>query len=348
MPTTDRPLRRIFTFVQATTPTGQVVGDTWWQPGVQRAWQWDGSLWQVFEFASDPVGYAGVAGYVPGGWNSGGNLSSVERLLFHNESMARLATTLVTASYGTAGVASSTSGYRLGGWASTYDAVIHRLRFDTEATSTLTTSLSAANYGAGSFESATRGYSAGGVITGGTIVSTITALQFSDEKVVAVAATLAALNAYPNTGFQSMLAGFIPGGGNGSPFLSGIDKLLFSTEYRSALVSTLSAARYQSQAFQSYLAGYVCNGYNGSNINGINRVLFSSEAVNTQASTLGTNTYAAAPTNSRIAGYSLGGYTTVATAGIQRLDFNSEVTSSLGSLLSAVSAWSCGFENLAR
>jgi hypothetical protein len=346
--TFDRPLRSIFTFVQLSTPTGAVPGDTWYQPGYQRAWQWDGTQWIVFEVVSDPqpAGWVGIAGYTCGGFNVG-QMSSCEKLSFRNDTCQLLASNLGTGRYSSFGFASYAAGYSGGGYSSGYPTSAQRLLFSDDTISGLVSVLNVARFEAGSFESGIKGYACGGLASDGVSgLSSIQGLLFSSESMALLAANIGVARSYICCGFSSVVAGFVPGGVG---YTTRVDKLTFATEGTSTLLSGLTLAKGHSAGFSSNISGYDAAGSNGGYLSSIDKLLFSTELIYALLSTVSSAVQDPGGFQSRINGYVMGGLNPGYHANIEKIDFTSDTVASLSyTLVSARSNNIGSFENLAR
>jgi hypothetical protein len=157
---------------------------------------------------------------------------------------------------------------------------VERLTFSTEAIS-LAGYISLARDPGASFESHSYGYFVGG---GNPMSSVIDRIAFVGEIFSLSSATLSA-GRTDGCGLQSPLAGYAAGGAadNGLSILySTLEKLVFSTETRTMVTSSMSSARNAVCGFSSLINGYMAGG--DPVTSAVDRIAFSSEVTNTMAS----------------------------------------------------------------
>jgi hypothetical protein len=233
-----------------------------------------------------------LAGYFAGGGN--GNLQSyIDKLLFSNESRSTLTVTLSQTVAVQSACNSSLAGYFAGGLNNNdtiHFSYIDKLLFSNESRTILTATLSVSIRAQAACNSSLAGYFAGGF---NPFLSSIDKLLFSNESRTTLTATLSQ-SIEKFAACNSSLAGYFAGGANtccDQADQSFIDKLLFSSETRTTLASTLSSTIWIESACNSTLAGYFAGGlyYNGSThipCSHIDRLLFNNETCNRLTATL--------------------------------------------------------------
>lgn len=232
---------------------------------------------------------SGVAGYTAGGFSSGSEYSTVNKILFSNESLTTI-TALSSVRYECAAFANSgTAGYVAG-----TGTVIDKYAFPSDTRSTLTATLSTARTGAaGMANSGTAGYAGGG--TG--YLSSIDKLTFSSEAISTLSSTLHIAKAYLGAMANKGSAGYFAGGWNGS-YQPSIDRILFSDDTRSTLGTSLSVGVYYvSGMANNGIAGYFGGGYVGGGAaytSFTDKLSFSGESRTTLATGLSSRRYATA------------------------------------------------------
>jgi len=137
---------------------------------------------------------------------------------------------------------------------------------------------------------------------------------------------------------NSGTAGYIGGGFDGG-YLSGIDKITFSSDSKSTLSATFNSERnFHASAANSGTAGYFAGGLtNGGNdlLSQIAKLTFSSDAVSVLSATLSSaRAYLDGAANTGVAGYFAGGNTSAGSqTTIDKLTFSTETNSVLSATL---------------
>ena len=219
MVTEHRPMRNIFTYVQATAPVGAEEGDTWWKTPDSFAYRWDGSSWLPFYLITDPDGWLdnGVAGYSVSGLLSPGVATtvSVDKLFFDTDTITAVTTGLTTGRSAVSGVNSFEAGYAGGGAHATgvpEYASIERLLFSDDSNSVLTSTMSRTRWGANSFDSNSAGYWRDHINPIAQLY--FEKLVFSDDTTLTSGATLVSRGDQAAC-FDSAIKGYAGGGDNG-------------------------------------------------------------------------------------------------------------------------------------
>jgi hypothetical protein len=240
--------------------------------------------------ASHPGGVAnsGTAGYVLGGFTNS-RLSSIRKITFSNDNQSTIASTLSDGrnSMGHGASNSGTAGYIAGGILTNSDvSMITKITYSNENVSNLAATLATSGnrQHAGFANSGTAGYFAGGASnSGGSPVSTIRKLTFSNDSAFSLAANINDSFRGTTAAANSGTAGYITGGvsditGN---YNSSIDKLTFSNDTRSTIAATTAPARSDIAGFaKSGTAGYFAGGQNSSAVQGLLvRLTFSNDSV---------------------------------------------------------------------
>lgn len=200
-------------------------------------------------------------GYFLGGNNSGA-LSTITGFTFGTQTFADISATLSNARERAGGATSSAKCYAAGG--NQYLSSIEALTFTGESIATLGATLSSAKrYADSSVSAPLKGYFFGG--DNGSTTSTIDALVFSGETNGAIAATLSAAK-YQGAGAGSTTIGYFFGGDTSNASSAGavttIEKLIYSTEVRSTLSSTISVARQDVSGSSGTTKAFVAGGDN--------------------------------------------------------------------------------------
>jgi uncharacterized protein (DUF2345 family) len=198
-----------------------------------------------------------LAGYFAGGWNNHYQ-SFIDKLLFSNETISILTATLSRSVYSQSACNSSLAGYFAGGVYNDYQSFIDKLLFSNDSRSTLTAILSQSVYAQSACNSTLAGYFAGGYYynNGSNYYSFIDKLLFSDDSRSTLSTILSRSVDYQSA-CNSISAGYFAGGygfnndNNNDVYYSFIDKLLFSDDSRSTLLTTLSRSVYSQVACQS-------------------------------------------------------------------------------------------------
>jgi hypothetical protein len=197
-----------------------------------------------------------LAGYFAGGTNNDDTIhfSYIDKLLFSNESRTILTATLSVSIRSQAACNSSLAGYFAGGF-NHFLSSIDKLLFSNESRTTLTATLSQSVEKSSACNSSLSGYFAGGANGAGdsNLCNFIDKLLFSNETRTTLAAILSS-TIYNQSSCNSTLSGYFAGGmnyNNGYNYQSYIDKLLFSDETRTTLISTLSRSVQWQAACQS-------------------------------------------------------------------------------------------------
>lgn len=291
---------------------------------------------------------AGLAVAVPAAyWGGGQNndptkQTTVDKMLFSNDTSSSLSSGLPTAINNLAAMANSgTAGYFGGGNTTTTVSAVEKYIFAGDTRSTLSTGLSVNREQlAAMANSGTAGYFGGGVG-----LSSIDKFAFSNDSRTTLTATLGgnawALAAMANSGTAGYFGGGVQGGGSAN-VLTRVDKITFSNDSRATLGTGLSAQRYFMGAMaNSGTAGYFGGGIDtaDSSVSTVDKFAFSNDA----RSTLGTGlnfeirTLAGAA-NSGTAGYFGGGISTqfgVTTSSANKFAFSNDARSVVSNVLSA-------------
>lgn len=287
-------------FRQTDKPSEVGQGNVWYSPVTNRSSMADG----VDYWGTTPIG---IAGYVSDGFG----LSSIDKLLFSIESVSSIVSNIGSSGGHGGAVHASTAGYVMG----TYygNNKMWRVTFSTDATASVATMvLTGAR--TSTCESSLAGYSGG--------TTQIQKLLFSGETLSSVTSTMGANHEDGGAVQANYLYGYFFSGQTSSTYLDRltfsteavtstangpardsyratesstagygfgytsavVDKLLFSTEVWSVLVSTLSASIEDAAGMASGIRGY-CNGGNGA-VTTINRITFSSDSISSIASVL--------------------------------------------------------------
>ena len=150
---------------------------------------------------------SGTAGYAVGGYADGGvgNLSSVEKLTFSNDSISTLASALSSSRYTHSSFANSgTAGYAVSGkitGSNTPSGSIAKIAFSNDSNSTIAATVTSTGYQAGAANSGTAGYSGGGGTGGGSVpTNAIYKLTFSNDATSTLSATLSRARHYNPAG----------------------------------------------------------------------------------------------------------------------------------------------------
>jgi hypothetical protein len=192
---------------------------------------------------------------------------------------------------------------------------------------------------------------AGYVFGGVGPLSSVERLQFSNDAISTISATLSA-GRQGVTASESIANAYIAGGSAASVFVSTVDKMQFSSQTISNLSgSALSAIKDLMAGFSSNLYGYFAGGRTntfGGTTAVIERIQFSNDARTNIAATLTqTRGEIGAGFNSAVAGYAAGGQYVGPTrvSFVDKLLFSNESVSRLGTGLSSNRAWLAGFES---
>jgi len=287
-------------FRQTDKPSEVGQGNVWYNPTSNRTSMADGvDYWGMI-----PVG---VAGYI----SDGGGLSSIDKMLFSIESISSISSNIGSAGGHGGAVHASTAGYVMGTyygnngvWKVTFstDATssvatmvlggartstcesglagysggttqIQKLLFSGEAISSITSTMGANHEDGGAVQA---NYIYGYFFSGQTSGTYLDRLTFSSEVITSTANGLGR-DSYRAT--ESSSAGY------GFGYTSAVvDKLLFSTEVWSVLVSTLAAAIEDAAGMASSSRGYCCGGVGAATT--ANRITFSSDSIASISSVL--------------------------------------------------------------
>jgi hypothetical protein len=156
--------------------------------------------------ATSGMANSGTAGYAVGGYADGGpgNLSSVEKLAFSNDSISTLSSSLPDARYSHSAFANSgTAGYAVSGRitaSNTQSGSIAKIAFSNDSTSTIAATVTYRGYQAGAANSGTAGYSGGGSNSSSVPTNTIYKLAFSNDATSTLSATLSRFRAFNPAG----------------------------------------------------------------------------------------------------------------------------------------------------
>lgn len=209
------------------------------------------------------------------------------------------------------------AGYAGGGVEASNVTTIDKLAFATDAVAAIVSGLTIARREIiAGVASDLAGYACGGTTGGGSPArfSTIDKLLFSDDSVAAITSGLSGTRNSGAAGFDSATAGYACGGliqNTPTISLTTIDKIAFSDDSRTTIVSGLTGVRHDGVAgFENATAGYACGGRaifdNG--FSTIDKLTFSTDAVAVNSSSLtGTRTAGVGDFASVAAGYACGG-----------------------------------------
>jgi hypothetical protein len=247
------------------------------------------------------------AGYFAGGVDNSIIHNDINKLLFIDATISKIATTLSQYIKFQSTCNSSLAGYFAGGANGSYNqSFIDKLLFIDESRSTLATTLLQAISGQSACNSTLSGYFAGGVSSN--YQNYIDKLLFIDDSRSTLTATLSQpINL--QSACNSTLAGYFAGGIINGTLQSFIDKLLFSDDSRSTLDVTLSQSIYCQSACNSSIIGYFAGGNNSSGTQSfIDKLLFNKVLRYTLSEILSQTVEQQSACNSTLAGYFAGGY----------------------------------------
>jgi len=236
-----------------------------------------------YGFGSFYAGYW-VAGYV------GTNLSNIVKTNFFYETTSVLGVSWPRAVCQGASIKGASAGYSMGGWivGTAYVTNCDKLIYSSEGTASLTSGLPIATALPAEAESSVNGYAAGGWTTGN--ITTIRRLAFAADTVVNITSGLSSVRA-AGSGGSSLASGYFMGGTTTGSYVNGvttIDRLLFSSEARTALSSGLSAGKVVGTVPYSSTYGYFCGGVDtaGNSLSAVDKLNFSAETTASATSTL--------------------------------------------------------------
>jgi hypothetical protein len=314
MTTVARYQRGVWTYIrnEATdgAPPTPKEGETWYDPAVCVARQFNGTGWEYFHFSQDSStwgigGYAMASGYT-------------NKIRFSDDTPVKL-TSSVANGYLGAGVGSRIAGYSLGYYSGATNTGITKLAFSDEVASALASSHPRSVIVGAAFSSSTNGYCAGGVTTPVVTIATsgIDKLNFSTEAASTITTTLTYTRYGSGIGCESASDGYAGCGRNTGADstdseMSSIDKLIFSSDTTGVLTSLLNQSRTNTLALSSTARGY----WGGGNFiyspprrqSRIDALNFSAQTTYVLTSTLVTAMYAGNGINSLVKGYFDEGY----------------------------------------
>jgi hypothetical protein len=289
------------------------------------------------------------AGYASGGYTNG-NLSTVQKLTFSNDSRTTLAATLSASSTdGSAFANSGTAGYAQLGRSTT----VNKIAFSNDSISTLGASgsyQSTVDRSGTASNSGTAGYWAGGynydVFSSSNAINKIT---YSNDTRVSVSATMPGGVTDQGSCANSGTAGYFAGGadaGGGNK----IQKLTFSGETRSQLGSTLPHSPSGLRGVSNNgVAAFFAGGFAGYYYTGIERITYSTDTFTSQVAYLNTgSTSMAGFAESGTAGYFAGGGASGGsgiTSIIQKMAFSNNTVSTLSATMPANTYQASGMAN---
>ena len=135
-----RKKRTIWTYLRDAAvdgpPPTPKEGETWYDPTAHTSLVYNGTGWQSFTLTADVS--LGIAGYVAGGYNGG---TSVQKMLFTNESITSLSSGLSLARSYPCGLRSDLKGYAAGGYTGSYSTRIDALVFQNDSMQSITNGL---------------------------------------------------------------------------------------------------------------------------------------------------------------------------------------------------------------
>lgn len=199
---------------------------------------------------SGGAGNSSTKGYVIGGTISGDVTAAIEAILYSNDTVSTISSSLQQkVGYQPAYASSNTIAYVSGGAINTSVTntnLIQKLMYSSETTGYASSNLSVAKRGLGGGNSSSNMYIFGGYTN--TYVNTIERMSFSNEASSALSATLS--STVQNVGVcDSASASYVSGGYPG--YLNTIRKFLFSDETISNLSATLNTGRSSHAGTQS-------------------------------------------------------------------------------------------------
>jgi len=236
---------------------------------------------------------SGTAGYLLGAYSyPPGAKNTIVKFTFSGEASSVISATLSgNGYYGSAVGNKGVAGYLFGGV--NFGSAIQRLDFSSEVRTTISaTTTSGNNQSAGLSNSGTAGYKLGG--GSGATTNIIEKFIYSGETISTIAATLtnnvAAQYAFSN----NTIAGYVAGGQGslttGNPMYASIDKLVYSTDTKSALAATMqSSDTLGAGCSNTGAAGYMLGGINGSTR--AQKLTYSTDTRTTLAATMSTGVW---------------------------------------------------------
>lgn len=167
---------------QPEKPTDVSQGKLWFNPETDLYSMADGvDYWGQVEL--------GVAGYSAGGYDGAARLSVVDKLIFADESISSITSTLNSGTSSLGATASLSDGYILGGLDPSLRTNVVKLDFSDDSTSLLVSGLTTARYALQGVHSTDNGYLCGGR-SSVTETSIIDKLVFSTDSIASIATTL--------------------------------------------------------------------------------------------------------------------------------------------------------------
>lgn len=357
-----RPHKTIWTYVQdPNTVTGQQAGDTCFNPVTGEGHVYDGinSIWNPFRLTN--TAGVGTAGYHLGGIKSLVRTDEINKLLFSDESLSVLASTLTTARNTNAkGVQSYEAGFTAGGFCDgdTWLNTLSAIRFSNEVPSVLLSTLSVSKTAMAGLSSVSCGYFVGGdnltasIINPSVVFASIERLDFVSRDVSLASYTLdrtrtesAGVN---NNQRGYLMQGFYSESTNVLRDRSTVDRLTFTTETVSSLATILSGFGKVDGGMSSPVRGYVSGGYTfegASYSTNTARITFSDESLASLGATFD-GRFHCGVSSSYVKGYEIGGETSSGSLNTNmRMIYATEIASSISQTLATICNGAAGVSN---
>jgi len=290
-------------------------------------------------------------GYFAGG-NAPGNVCTIDRLDFFNETVTEPSSNLTQARSSLGSVFSSNYGYFVGGTAPPYVCTIDRLDFSNEvvAVPPVNGQLPSARYQFGTTYNSDYGYFGGGWVSAGNYTSTIDRIDFSNETTSLPNSNLSMIREVLSGSSNSNYGYSYFAGGYGGPppvnIRSTIDRLDFSSETTSLPGNNLPQAKgwMAPQPVSGSDYGYLAGGCTIPVFTGpayyciVNRLDFSTETLSLPGKNLSIKRRRLSGTFNSNYGYFAGGDISTPPAPtvystIDRIDFSNETVSAPGNNL---------------
>jgi len=141
----------------------------------------------------------------------------------------------------------------------------------------------------------------------------------------------------PSTSSTPVYGYWAGGRTNGAPWLTEVDRIVFSTSIIAANTSSVATALYFTVGVSDGSTyGYFCGGYTGAIWSSVSRILLSTSAISANSSSLTVPTYASAALGDGVTyGYVAGGYSGAMYSGVNILTFSTSVFAANASKLSS-------------
>lgn len=190
------------------------------------------------------AGYA-VGGYLPS--QSSVSQSAVNKLTYSSETNSVIGGTYQIRGAGTT-QNTNVAGYYCGGYSgSQYESTVKKMPYSTETFSTVGNLSNARIISSGVENLSTAGYSMGGI--NGGLTNIIQKINFSNDSVSTISATLPVTSAYVDSGVSYGSTAGYQGSKGGGTFTTSIYKLVFSNETTSTISATVSPGFSATQAW---------------------------------------------------------------------------------------------------